>query len=837
MHTIPPPLGRSSPARRPMTAVFGIALAAALVVLAPGCELFSTSICEPGATRCNGPGVEQCAASGVEWVAVESCPADATCSAGACECPRAETPLAGECVSTMPMSLAAPTRHPDIAQDYIPGELLLQVASGSLAGAALEAAASVGADLVSYAPGARAMLVRFDASLDVTQLEDRAVVLEGDSAIDSAALNWAASAPVRIPADAGWAGEAWSTDEASGANWALELIAAPAAWDVTTGESGTAVRVGIMDFGKIVHTDVVGQLVDACMVTDTDACGSDTTATSIDVGSVSAQHGQAVAGVIAATGNNNLGLTGVAWRADVYYCEMDGTDARIASCLDWLTAREVRVINGSFGLYFREKPVAGGPAGWETPFRAGTAPWLNAHEDAWHTGRVLKLQATVDALNADWLFVQAAGNEALERPEYGSEFGALGGEVADRVMLVGAATLASEVANYSNRSTAAVDLMAPGGDGALGGVTVLIDWDTETTATGTSFAAPHVAGAAVLALSVNPWLTGAELADTLLQGSAAAGQTVTDTLWDGSVYHLLNLPGVVEEAKQRCADATDLELGADGLCIESAPEEPTTFRGDCDPACADDEACLFGSCVPRRSHTEWSAETTNKQCVAYNPVRTQADIAALEGCGELLTPLEISDAELVNLDGLEGLWAVRGLTIRDNPQLVDVDGLAGLRRVGDEPWAFSSGDPLESFASIEVEDNPALVSLDGLAGVQQVRSLEVRNNGPGLQQLPLLLNLERQKLHWVSIYSNDGLTSLAGLRALEEVDDLDVDSNDGLTSLGLDALQAIHDGYGISFNEHLPQCLVDALVAQLSVHPPAWGLQSSSFNDEAATCN
>jgi subtilisin family serine protease len=73
-------------------------------------------------------------------------------------------------------------------------------------------------------------------------------------------------------------------------------------------------------------------------------------------------------------------------------------------------------------------------------------------------------------------------------------------------------------ASFSNRGSC-VDLFAPGVD-------IVSDWNSGDTATeelsGTSMAAPHVAGAAALLLGADPGLAPAQVADRLL-GSAAAG--------------------------------------------------------------------------------------------------------------------------------------------------------------------------------------------------------------------------------------------------------------------------------------------------------------------------
>jgi subtilisin family serine protease len=79
--------------------------------------------------------------------------------------------------------------------------------------------------------------------------------------------------------------------------------------------------------------------------------------------------------------------------------------------------------------------------------------------------------------------------------------------------------------SFSNWGTC-VDIFAPGG-----GITSA--WNTSATATntlsGTSMAAPHVAGVAALALAVNPGMPPADIA-TMVMSNASANRLIPDTI-------------------------------------------------------------------------------------------------------------------------------------------------------------------------------------------------------------------------------------------------------------------------------------------------------------------
>jgi thermitase len=230
--------------------------------------------------------------------------------------------------------------------------------------------------------------------------------------------------------------------------WALQHLGAPSAWDIVPGTS-TPVRVAVLDTGvRSTHPDFGGR------VTRLSDFSSDSS-TAADLNG----HGTTVAGVIAATGNNGVGIAGVSWGAEIRsFKVLDDRGAGYASdaaaALRAASDEGARVVNMSF---------AGEPSS--------------------------ALQSAVSyAQSKGALIVAAAGNDGSTTPMYPAAYSGVVG--------VAATTQSDTLASFSNRGTW-ITLAAPG-----------VNIATTTTSsgynavTGTSYASPLVAGAAALL-----WLT------------------------------------------------------------------------------------------------------------------------------------------------------------------------------------------------------------------------------------------------------------------------------------------------------------------------------------------
>ncbi|MBI3972688.1 MAG: S8 family serine peptidase [Chloroflexi bacterium] len=264
----------------------------------------------------------------------------------------------------------------------------------------------------------------------------------------------------------------------------------------TLGNKGAGVGIAVIDTGiDLTHPDL-------SPVAGGTTCVTGTANASDDHG-----HGSHVAGTIGAR-DNTIGVVGVAPEVTLYAVKvMDatgaGTWAQVICGIDWVTANAgtIKVANLSLGGY-----------GSATPSKADCT---NGNSDALHL-------AICKSVKAGVTYVVAAGNDFWDA---GGQIPAAYEEVitvsalADFNGLPGGgakATCRNDVddtfANFSNFG-AAVDIAAPG-------VCILSTWKAGgyNTISGTSMAAPHVAGAAALYKAANPGVTPAQVRSGLIAG-------------------------------------------------------------------------------------------------------------------------------------------------------------------------------------------------------------------------------------------------------------------------------------------------------------------------------
>jgi subtilisin family serine protease len=139
-------------------------------------------------------------------------------------------------------------------------------------------------------------------------------------------------------------GAALPNDELYGRQWSLPAIGAPAAWDHTTGSD--AVKVAIVDSG--INAAGPDLAPNVRMDLGWDFVSNDADA-SDNVG-----HGTHVAGIVAARGNNGIGISGVAWRASLIPVRVldnmnIGTCSQIADGIAYAVQQGARIVNLSLG--------------------------------------------------------------------------------------------------------------------------------------------------------------------------------------------------------------------------------------------------------------------------------------------------------------------------------------------------------------------------------------------------------------------------------------------------------------------------------------------------------
>ncbi|MEP1471175.1 MAG: S8 family serine peptidase [Halieaceae bacterium] len=301
---------------------------------------------------------------------------------------------------------------------------------------------------------------------------------------------------------------ATTDDEALSVQWHYPLINLPAAWDTTVG-SGDVI-VAVVDTGILSgHPDLQGQLVPGYdfirnPIDAGDGDGIDPNPEDPGNGAepgASSFHGSHVGGTVAAAGNNGIGVAGVAYGARLM---------------------PLRALSDRGGSSYDVSQAVRFAAGLAND--SGTVPRQTADVINLSLGgesfSQLNQSLYRELYEAGVIVVAAAGNEATTRASYPASY--------DNVISVSAVDAQGRLTSYSNRGSR-IDVAAPGGDngrdfngdGYPDGVL-----STGRSASGfayvflsgTSMAAPHVAGVMALMKSVNPELTPADI-DALLQSN------------------------------------------------------------------------------------------------------------------------------------------------------------------------------------------------------------------------------------------------------------------------------------------------------------------------------
>ena len=252
------------------------------------------------------------------------------------------------------------------------------------------------------------------------------------------------------------------SDPSYASSWALPKIQAPVAWDSA---NGSGVTIAILDTGiDSTHPDLAPNLVPGWNVYDNNSNTTDVNG-----------HGTWVAGVAAMAANNAKGSAGVAWGARIMPVRIADPNAyaywsTVAQGIYWAADNGAKVVNISYN----------GVSGSSTVQSA--AQYLRGK------GGVV---------------IVAAGNS-----------GGLESIAANDSLLTVAATDQNDARASFSSYGAYVDVSAPG----VSVYTTTVGGGY-SSASGTSFSSPVVAGAAALMLSANSKLTPADV-DRILKSTA-----------------------------------------------------------------------------------------------------------------------------------------------------------------------------------------------------------------------------------------------------------------------------------------------------------------------------
>ena len=236
--------------------------------------------------------------------------------------------------------------------------------------------------------------------------------------------------------------------------WAIDMMDLPAAWDITTG-GAPGPLIAVIDTGVHITPDLVGRVVAESLV-------------GADPASDAAGHGTKVAGGVAASGADGIGLAGVCWSCRILSLQVStgGTVSAdlIAAAVNRAVARGAVVINLSLGADLH----------------------TNAERDA-----------IARAVAAGVVVVAAAGNDGTLTPQFPAAYAG--------VLAVGAADRDGTVASFSSHGPW-VGVLALACAGVLDARDLVDD-----AFCGTSASAPFVSGLAGLLKSLAPAAKGPDI--------------------------------------------------------------------------------------------------------------------------------------------------------------------------------------------------------------------------------------------------------------------------------------------------------------------------------------
>jgi thermitase len=360
-------------------------------------------------------------------------------------------PLAVE-NSVVPTSTDSPPL-PVLPGEYAPDEVVIEFKKDAPYESILQCLSSSNAMALSSIEELNVWVVR----VPFGKVAESTAAISACPEVRYAEPNYVASIADTIPSDPNW-----------NLQYGLVNIRAPQGWDYSTGSA--AVTIAILDSGvDLGHADLASKIVPGYDFVNGDAIPQD------DNG-----HGTHVAGIAAATGNNNIGVTGVSWGARIMPVKVlnaagGGLFANVAAGIIWAADNGAQVINLSLG---------------------GSSP-----------STVLQ-----DAVNYAYgkgvVLVAAAGNTGSNFVLYPAHY--------PNVIAVGAVDSANNYAGFSNFGPE-LDLVAPGTSIYS---TVIGGYGYKS---GTSMSAPYVSGLAAILCGINssPASVTFEMESTALDLGAA----------------------------------------------------------------------------------------------------------------------------------------------------------------------------------------------------------------------------------------------------------------------------------------------------------------------------
>ena len=273
-------------------------------------------------------------------------------------------------------------------------------------------------------------------------------------------------------------------------------IDAPEAWEITTGSRD--VVIGVIDSGvDITHPDLAANIWVNPGETPNNGIDDDGNGFIDDVNGWDFYdddntpndgngHGTHVAGTIGAVGNNNSGIAGVNWEVSLLPLRFLGDDGS-----GW-TSDAVAAVN------------------YATMLKRDFGINVVATNNSWGGGGYSRtLDRAIEAANDQGImFVAAAGNQGSNNdtnPSYPTNYD------APNVISVAALNRNDNLAGFSNYGATTVDVGAPGVS-----IYSTLPGNSYGSFSGTSMAAPHVAGVVGLLNAAKPGISVTEVSNAIL---------------------------------------------------------------------------------------------------------------------------------------------------------------------------------------------------------------------------------------------------------------------------------------------------------------------------------
>jgi subtilisin family serine protease len=303
-------------------------------------------------------------------------------------------------------------------------------------------------------------------------------------------------------------------DPSYGSQWGPAMIGAPAAWDITTGTSN--IILGILDSGIPIQTTYLShpELQNSGRI----ILGEDEIGDGQGVRDRNG-HGTHVAGIASSESNNWTGIAGMSWNTRIFVVQVfdslgNGTDYGVYNGVRNAVDNGVKVINFSGGQMV------------PSPYAEGAVQYAQNH---------------------GVLLIAAAGNyHPTRNPNRIVEWPAAYSTSYNNVIAVSSVNSSDVIASGSSRGPA-INVAAPG-DGVYSTLPNYPNYHVTQNygnLSGTSMAAPHVAGTAALMYSVNPSLTPSQVRSILQQTAVDRGTPGFDTLYGYGRINASNTLGQV----------------------------------------------------------------------------------------------------------------------------------------------------------------------------------------------------------------------------------------------------------------------------------------------------